>query len=37
MQTPHILILLTKVRLHVFGYVGIKNLKYYINIIAFTI
>jgi hypothetical protein len=38
MQTPHVLILLTKVKLHVFCSVGIKNLKYYIvNFIVFTI
>jgi hypothetical protein len=38
MQVPHIKILLTKAKLHVFYYVDIiKNLKYYVVIfIAFT-
>jgi hypothetical protein len=38
MQAPHIKILLTKTKLHVFFYVSIKYLKYYVvNFIAFTI
>jgi hypothetical protein len=37
MQAPHIKIFLTKAKLHVFYYVGIKYLKYVVNFIAFTI
>jgi len=38
MQAPHIKMLLTKAKLRVFYYVGVKNLKYYVvNFIALTI
>jgi len=38
MQAPHIKILLTKAKLRVFYYVGVKNRKYYVvNFIAFAI